>query len=143
MTAAPIAAATGTRAHYEVATAQAFFQTIATKDFAALPTVLHPDATWNHHNQDRFAGIHRGIDGIGGFMAEAMELTAGTLQPLPQTIMADGNGHVAVLLRLVGTRPDGRSTSDLQMLLLTYDGDRVRSIDHFVGDPQEVKEFWA
>ena len=143
MTEAPSATTAVNSADADVATTKALFQVIATRDFAKLPTILHADATWNHRNQDRFAGIHDGIQGIAGFMREAMELTAGTLRPAPDAYMADGEGHVAVLLHLGGTRPDGRSTNDLQMLLLTYDGDKVRSIDHFVGDPAAVAAFWA
>ena len=143
MTEAATASAIGTTADADIATTKALFQVIATRDFAKLPTILHADATWNHRNQDRFAGVHDGIAGIAGFMREAMELTAGTLRPAPDAYMADGNGHVAVLLHLAGTRPDGRSSNDVQMLLLTYDGERVRSIDHFVGDPASVSEFWA
>ena len=40
--------------------------------------------------------------------------------------MADGEGRVAVLVRVSATRPDGRSFDDPQMLLFTVDGDRVQ-----------------
>jgi ketosteroid isomerase-like protein len=73
----------------------------------------------------------------------AAQLTAGTLRAVPQLIMADGQGHVSVLVRLSATRPDGRSMDGPQLVLFTIDGGRVRSIDQFVGDPAAVAAFWA
>jgi hypothetical protein len=58
-------------------------------------------------------------------------------------MMADGEGHVAVLVQVSGTRPDGRSFDDTQILLFALDSGRVRSVDQFIGDPPTVKAFWA
>ena len=57
--------------------------------------------------------------------------------------MADGDGRVAVQVPISGTRPDGRSFDDEQLLLFVVDGDRVRSVDQFVGEPAAVTAFWA
>ena len=57
--------------------------------------------------------------------------------------MADGEGRVSVLVRVSGSRPDGRSFDDPQILLFKVDGDRVRTVDQFVGDPSAVTAFWA
>jgi ketosteroid isomerase-like protein len=57
--------------------------------------------------------------------------------------MADGEGRVVVLVQVSGTRPDGRSFDNPQVLVCTLDGDRVRSVDQFVGDPGAVAAFWA
>jgi len=100
-------------------------------------------ATWNHRNDDRLGGIHRGSDGIMAFMAESAQLTGGTLRVVPQTFMADGEGRVSVLVQVTGTRPDGRSFDNPQIVLFTLDGDRVRTVDQFVGDPAAVAAFWA
>ena len=104
---------------------------------------VHPDATWNHRNDDRLGCVHHGRDGILAFLGESMQLTAGTLRPVPQSFMTDGAGRVAVLVHITGTRPDGRTFDDQQILLATLDGDRVRSIDQYVGDPTAVTAFWA
>jgi ketosteroid isomerase-like protein len=101
------------------------------------------EATWNHRNDDRLGGLHRGSDGIMAFIAESGQLTGGTLRAVPESFMADGEGHVSVLVRVSGTRPDGRSFDDQQILFFTLHGDRVRSVDQFVGDPSAVKAFWA
>jgi ketosteroid isomerase-like protein len=134
---------TDTAAHQDVATVRSFFESFARRDMAAVRALFRPDATWNHRNADRFAGVHRGPDEILGFMTESAQLTAGTLRPAPKMFMADGEGHVAVLVQLGGTRPDGRSLEDPQMVLFTLDVDGVRSVDHFVGDPAAVTAFWA
>jgi len=121
----------------------AVFQAFADADLAALGGLLHADATWHHHNDDRLGGVHRGTGAITAYLAESAQLTAGTLRVVPQSYMADGQGRVSVLVRLSATRPDGRSMDGPQIVLFTLDGGRVRSIDQFVGDPSAVAAFWA
>jgi ketosteroid isomerase-like protein len=119
------------------------FQALATGDTAGFAGTFHPDATWNHRNDDRFGGLHSGIDEIMAFIGESAELTGGTLRPVPQSFMSDGEGRVCVIVQVSGTRPDGRTFDNPQMLLFAIDGDRVRSVDQFVGDPKAVAAFWA
>jgi hypothetical protein len=57
--------------------------------------------------------------------------------------MADGAGRVVVIVHITGTRQGGRSLDDQQILLATIEGDRVQSIDQFIGDPAAVTAFWA
>ena len=127
----------------DVAVVRAVFAAIGRRDFATVGSLFEPDATWHHHNDDRFGGIHHGPKEIGGFMGESMQLTGGTLQPVPISLMSDGQGRVAALLRLQGTRPDGRATDDLQVLVFSVGDGRVRSVEHFIGDPAAVRAFWV
>jgi ketosteroid isomerase-like protein len=127
----------------DVATVAALFETFAHGDLAGFAERLEPDATWDHRNDDRLGGIHRGREGIGAFLSEAVQLTSGTLRAAPQAIMSDGEGRVAVLVQLNAERPDGRVLDDRQILLCVVDGDRVRTIDQFIGDPSAVTAFWA
>jgi ketosteroid isomerase-like protein len=122
---------------------RAIFQAFADADLAALGGLLHADATWHHRNDDRLGGVHRGSDAIIAYLAQSAQLTAGTLRVVPQSYMADGEGHVGVLVRLSATRPDGRSMDGPQLVLVTLNGSRVRSIEQFVGDPAAVAAFWA
>ena len=122
---------------------RAVFPAFATVDLAALGDLLHADATWHHHNDDRLGGIHRGAEAIIAYLTESALLTAGTLHAEPQSVMADGQGHVAVHLRLSARRPDGRTMDGPQVLLVTVEGGRVRAIEQFVGDPAAVTAFWA
>lgn len=122
---------------------RAGFEAVAAGDLAGFAAMFHPDATWNHRNDDRLGGVKEGVDAIVGFLAESMELTAGTLRPVPEIFMPDGDGRVAVLTRISGTRPDGRSFDDTQILLFTLEEGRVRAVDQFVGDPTAVTAFWA
>jgi ketosteroid isomerase-like protein len=57
--------------------------------------------------------------------------------------MADGQGHVAVPVRLRASRPDGRTMDGPQVVLVTVQDGRVRAIEQFVGDPPAVAAFWA
>jgi ketosteroid isomerase-like protein len=80
---------------------------------------------------------------IVAFIEESGRLTAGTLRALPEIVMADGEGHVAVVTRVSGSRPDGRAFDDRQVLLFTLDAERVRAVDQYIGDPEAVTAFWA
>jgi ketosteroid isomerase-like protein len=113
------------------------------RDLAAIGDLFHDDATWNHRNDDRLGGLHRGSDQIVAFLAESAQLTGGTLRPVPQSCMADGEGRVSVLVHISGTRLDGRSFDDRQIVLFTLDGGRVRTVDQFIGDPGAVTASWA
>ena len=132
-----------TTAAEDVRAVQAGFQAVATGDLAGFAAGFHDDATWNHRNDDRLGGTKDGIGAIVGFLGESMELTGGTLRPVPQVFLPDGAGHVAVLTRISGTRPDGRQFDDTQILYFVLEEGRVRSVDQFVGDPAAVTAFWA
>jgi ketosteroid isomerase-like protein len=141
MTASTQTTSTGTAADVDVV--RALFGAFATGDLAALSDLLHADATWHHHNDDRHGGIHRGADAVVAYLAESALVTAGTLHAEPQSVLADGQGHVAVPLRLSASRPDGRTMDGPQVVLVTVDDGRIRAIDQFIGDPAAVAAFWA
>ena len=130
-------------AQADVQAVRAGFEAVAAGDIVTFAAMFHTDATWNHRNPDRLGGIKHGVDEIVGFLAASMELTAGTLRPVPELFMPDGAGHVSVLTRLTAERPDGRTLDDTQILYFQLDGGKVRSVDQFIGDPPAVTEFWA
>jgi ketosteroid isomerase-like protein len=134
---------TTTTAASDVAVVRALFEAFAHGDLEAFADRLDPTATWHHRNDDRLGGIHRGREGITAFLGESAQLTGGTLAAVPNAIMADGEGRVAVLVQISGRRPDGRAFDVPQILLCAVEGERVRSIDQFVGDPPAVTAFWA
>ena len=141
MTASMGTASTATATDADVV--RALFGAFARGDLAALSDLLHADATWHHHNDDRLGGIRRGADEITAYLTESALHTAGTLNARPQSVMADGEGHVAVLVRLSASRPDGREMDGPQVVLVTVEGGRVRAIEQFVGEPAAVAAFWA
>ena len=106
----------------DVDVVRALFGAFASGDLAALSDLLHADATWHHHNDDRLGGIHRGADAVVAYLTESALLTAGTLHAEPQSVLADGQGHVAVPVRLSASRPDGRTMDGPQVVLVTVDG---------------------
>jgi ketosteroid isomerase-like protein len=122
---------------------RAGFAAVAGGDLPGFAAKFHPDAIWNHRNDDRLGGLHVGVDAIVAFLVESMTLTAGTLRPVPEIFMPDGAGRVAVLTRISGTRPDGRSFDDTQILLFVLEQGLVRTVDQFIGDPTAVTAFWA
>jgi ketosteroid isomerase-like protein len=134
---------TATTASTDVDLVRAGFDAVAAGDMPGFAAMFHDDATWNHRNDDRLGGVKAGVDEIVGFLRESMELTAGTLRPVPEVFMPDGAGRVAVLTRISATRPDGRTFDDTQILLFTLDDRRVRTVDQFMGDPTAVTAFWA
>jgi ketosteroid isomerase-like protein len=134
---------TSTIAGQDIGTVRSVFDAFASRDLAALSTLFHQDATWHHRNDDRLGGRHQGSDGIAAYLAEAAQLTAGCLQPVPRSFMAGSAGRVCVLVQVSGTRPDGRSLDDPQVALFTVQDGRVRSVEQYVGDPAAVTAFWA
>jgi ketosteroid isomerase-like protein len=121
---------------------RAGFEAFARGDGAAFAAMFHADATWNHRNDDRLGGVHDGRDRMMAFLAESAQLTAGTLRAVPERAMADGEGSVAVVTRVSGTRPDGRRLDDRQILLFTVDAGHIRTVDQYIGDPTAVTAFW-
>lgn len=119
------------------------FEAFAKGDVAGFANMFAPDATWNHRNDDRLGGIHRGVDAIMAFIGESAQLTAGTLRAEPMAMLSDGAAGVAVRVRVSATRPDGRAFDDAQILLFQVEGDHVTAVDQYVGDPAAVKAFWA
>jgi ketosteroid isomerase-like protein len=134
---------TRTTADEDVRTVKSVFDAFASRDLAALSTLFHQDATWYHRNDDRLGGRHWGSDGIAAYLAEAAQLTGGTLRPVPRSFMADSAGRVCVLVQVSGTRPDGRLFDDPQVALFTVEDGRVHSVEQYVGDPASVTAFWA
>jgi len=134
---------TDTVAGADTGVVRSVFAAFASRDIAAIGDLFHQDATWNHRNDDRLGGLHHGSDGIVAFLAESAQLTGGTLRPVPRSFLADGEGRVAVLVQVSGSRPDGRSFDNPQIALFTLDSGRVRTVDQFVGDPAAVTAFWA
>jgi ketosteroid isomerase-like protein len=134
---------TTTTADAHAAVVRAGFEAFGRGDLAAFAELFEPDATWNHRNPDRLGGIHAGIDAIIAFLVESGRSTAGTLRAVPTAMMADGDGHVCVLTRVSATRPDGRAFDDAQVLVFHVEGERVRGVDQYVGDPPAVTAFWA
>ena len=127
----------------DVAVVGGGFQAFAGGDVAGFAAMFAPGASWNHRNDDRLGGIHEGVDGIMAFIGESAQLTAGTLRAEPLGMMSDGQGNVAVRVRVSATRPDGRSFDDSQILLFRVEGDQVTAVDQYVGDPTAVTAFWA
>ncbi len=142
-TSAPSAPSGTTTAADDIAAVRAGFESFAQGDVAGFAAMFRPDATWNHRNDDHLGGVHRGVDGIMAFLGESGRLTAGTLRAVPERFMADGEGHVAVCTRVSGTRPDGRTFDDSQILLFVLEGALVCTVDQYVGDPTAVTAFWA
>jgi ketosteroid isomerase-like protein len=130
-------------AESDVAAVRAGFEAFGRGDLAAFVDMFLPDATWNHRNDDRLGGVHDGIEAIIAFLQESGRSTAGTLRAVPGGYLADGEGLVAVPTRVSGTRPDGRTLDDSQILLFAVEDDRVRGVDQYIGDPDAVTAFWA
>ena len=75
---------TSTMAGTDAGVVRSVFAAFAVGDLAAIGGLFHPDASWNHRNQDRLGGVHQGSDEIATYLAEAAQLTEGTLRPVPR-----------------------------------------------------------
>ena len=135
---------TSTEPAADIDAVRAVFEAFASRDLAALGDAASTqDATWNHRNDDRLGGVHQGSDGDRRIprrvrAAHRRHPAAGRGRS-----WRTAQGHVVVLMRISGTRPDGRTFDDPRSLVFTLDGDRVRSVDQYIGDPAAVTAFWA
>ena len=134
---------TATGSTTDLDTVRAGFEAFGRGDLAGFGELFHSDATWNHRNDDRLGGVHSGREAILEFIVESGRLTAGTLRAIPGAFMGDGDGHVAATMRVSGSRPDGRTFDDPQVLLFTLEGGVVRSVEQYIGDHAAVTAFWA
>ena len=132
-----------TAVNTDVAVVQRMFDAFAKGELATFADGFHPDAIWNHRNADRLGGVHAGIDAIMAFLAESGRLTAGTLRAVPTGALSDGAGHVAVPVTISGSRPDGRTFKDRQIMCFTLVDGKVKHADQYIGDPPAVTAFWA
>jgi ketosteroid isomerase-like protein len=119
------------------------FQAFAEGDLETFLAGFAEDATWNHRNDDHLGGIHAGREGIKNFIVQSGVLTEGTLRAVPTAVLTDAGEHVAVAVVVSGTRPDGRTFEDQQIMLFVVRDGLTRTADQYVGDPTAVKAFWA
>jgi len=134
---------TETATQSQAAIVGAGFEAFAKGDIEGFRAMFHENATWNHRNDDHLGGIHEGQDAIIAFVVESGKLTDGTIRAEPEWMVGDGQGRVVVAMRVTGTRPDGRSFDDSQIVVFGVDRDRVRTVDQYIGDPAAVRAFWA
>lgn len=132
-----------TTVNSDTAVVQTMFEAFANGDLATFRDGFHPDATWNHRNPDRLGGVHAGIEQIMAFLAESGALTERTLRAVPDCVLADDAGHVAVRVTVSASRPDGRTFEDRQIMFFTLVDGRVATADQYIGDPPAVTAFWA
>jgi hypothetical protein len=91
------------------------------------------------------------MGGVVAALSVTGDLTRRAVGPRPPApcalfrsrFMGDGEGRVRMLVRVSGSRPDGRAFDTPQVTVFALDGGRVRSVDQFVGDPAAVAAFWA
>lgn len=119
------------------------FKSFGEGDIATTLDGFAPDATWNHRNDDALGGIHAGREAIKEFFEQSGIRTQGTLRVVPTAVLTDGGENVAVLAVVSGTRPDGRTQEDPQVMHFVVRGGLVRTVDQYVGDPTAVAAFWA
>src|SRR5262249_19026621 len=127
---------TETAIQSQAAIVGAGFEAFGRGDLDGFRAMFHEDATWNHRNDDHLGGIYAGPDAIIAFVVESGKLTDGTIRAEPEWMVGDGQGRVVTAMRVTGTRPDGRSFDDSQIVVFAVDGDRVRTVDQYIGDPQ-------
>ncbi len=123
-------------------TVRSGYEAFARGDMAALAGLFAPEAVWTHRNGGRFAGPKGGFEAIAAFFGESVELSAGTLRVEPTAFLGEGE-HVAVLVHMTGTRPDGRTLDDRQVHVFHLRDGKTVAVDQYVGDPAAVEAFWA
>jgi ketosteroid isomerase-like protein len=112
-------------------------------DLGIVASVVRDDVVLHVPGHHPLGGTHAGLLGVGTFVAASNELmTDGESLELIDVLA--GRNHVAVLVRITGSRPDGRALDNHTMHLLRIDADeRVAEIWFHNRDQELVDAFWA
>lgn len=113
--------------HPNVARIKDGYAAFAKGDFAVLNDLFTEDLLWHEPGQNQLAGDYRGRDAVYGFFGRLMEVTEGSFHLEVQTVFADDERGVALVVSTASR--GGRSVE-------VYDAHIFRLRDG------KVVEFW-
>ena len=117
------------------------YDAFARGDIPAALEVFHPEIAWHVPGRSPLSGDYRGHTGVLEFFGRCRELSAGTLQVVPEEILAEGQ-RVIALCTVSAQRGDRSWSSPEVHLWRVRDGQAVEFCE-FQGDQQTEDEFWT
>jgi ketosteroid isomerase-like protein len=117
------------------------YRAFALGDFELVRTLLAPDILWHVPGRGPLSGEHRGQEQVLGFLARAMELSAGTFRIQVEDVLAD-RGRAAVLCTVAAERYGQYWSAPEVHLWRIAQGKGVECLA-FQSDQQTEDEFWS
>lgn len=112
-------------------------------DLGVVASVLREDVVLHVPGHHPLGGTHAGLPAVAAFVAASDELMVGG-ESLELIDVLVGRDHVAVYVRITGSRSDGRTLDNRTLHLLRIDADeRVAEIWFHNRDQEPVDAFWA
>jgi ketosteroid isomerase-like protein len=100
------------------------------------------DIVWKTPGNSQIAGERKGHEEIFALFALCHELSGGTMEIVPQTIEAKGDGTVVSTHRLTAER-DGKKLDVVETETMTLADGKLTRVDEAVSDQAANDAFWA
>lgn len=100
-----------------------------------------PAISWHVPGRSPLSGDYKRHDGVPDFFARCQELSGGTLQVVPDTILAHRHGYVVALTTVPAER-HGQSWSSPDVHVWKAADGRAAEFVEYQGDGQTEDEFW-
>lgn len=125
-----------------IATIRAALAAFNANDVAAMEEYVDANFVYVVRGHSVLSGEYRGWDAWGRGLARIKELTAGSMSPTPEVVVADGE-HVMMYARVTGSRPDGRTYDSHQAYLYKLKDGKLLKGETIPVDQQAFAEFLA
>lgn len=122
--------------------ARIYFEALSRGDVPTLMNQFAQDVVWHQPGENRFSGIHRGVDSVGALIGGMMRLSDGSFAlEVTGPLMANGD-LVAVPVRFTGRREDASMDMSGMDLLTVRDG-KIVEMHLFSEDGAAEDAFWG
>ncbi|WP_445995951.1 nuclear transport factor 2 family protein [Okibacterium fritillariae] len=122
--------------------ARIYFEALRRGDVPTLMNQFAQDVVWHQPGENRFSGIHRGVDSVGALIGGMMRLSDGSFAlEVTGPLMANGD-LVAVPVRFTGRREDASMDMSGVDLLTVRDG-KIVEMHLFSEDGAAEDAFWG
>lgn len=127
--------------HPNVHTYLAALDAFNRNDLAALREVVAADFVYRIPGRSKVAGDFHGVDGFVEALTRLREESAGTIQLIPLTVLADADNLIA-RAHVTARRGDRRLDTENCYAFRFVEG-KVADGQVFLSEPDHVEEFWG
>jgi ketosteroid isomerase-like protein len=122
--------------------ARIYFAALSRGDVPTVMAQLGEAVVWHQPGENRFSGVHRGVDGVGSLIGGMMEISEGSFAlEVSGPLMVNGD-LVAVPVRFTGRRT-GASMDMAGLDLLTVRDGKIIEMHLFSEDGNAEDAFWG
>lgn len=122
--------------------ARIYFEALRRGDVPTLMDQFAQDVVWHQPGENRFSGIHRGVDSVGALIGGMMQVSDGSFAlEVAGPLMVNGD-LVTVPVRFTGRREDASMDMSGVDLLTVRDG-KIVEMHLFSEDGAAEDAFWG